>query len=80
MNTKGLDSQDIAVLAMAIDGVANSIMNMPEHTFSLRDEIAMKVIQGITSREDYENIDPQFIADFAYAVADACIKKRGVKR
>ena len=43
---------------------------------TLRDYFAAKAMQSINSRPDYDDVPAEFIAQDAYALADAMLKAR----
>ncbi len=45
----------------------------------LRDEIAIAVIQSLTSQPDQTGMNPSFIANHAYQIADIALKVREKK-
>ena len=47
--------------------------------FSLRDEIAMRAIQSMLAQPSQAGNTPSFMAKYAYELADATLKARGVK-
>lgn len=70
-------------VASAADG--GEVMSNPDKTiadksvFSLRDKIAVRVIQAMAGLQDQTGLNPSFIADYAYQVADAAMKRREMK-
>lgn len=75
------DSTDaLYMMANQLGEVASAINNNPhDQGFSLHDEIILRVIGGLCSREDFCNITPSYIADYALDVADAVQRKQKQK-
>ena len=48
----------------------------PFQGMTLRDYFAAKAMQSMNSREDYSDVPAEFIAQDAYALADAMLKAR----
>ena len=47
-----------------------------EHGLTMRDYFAAKAMQSMNSREDYNDVPAEFIAQDAYELADAMMKAR----
>lgn len=62
-----MQADQLGNLSNAVDNIQTDI------GFTLRDEIILRVIQGLCSREDFDGVTPEFIADYALNVAQAVI-------
>ena len=69
----GLEGLNMTQSAFPISG------SQYRHTegMTLRDYFAAKAMQSMNSREDYSDVPAEFIAQDAYALADAMLKARG---